>query len=86
MVIETVLIVTQDVKGLSSARQGKNISMFDRIRDQAKNFAFVCSPACAKRSLGGKLAKSECAKDFFSADRVKMDGAEMESRRAGFIS
>lgn len=51
-----------------------------------RNFAFVCSPACAKRSLGGKLAKSECAKDFFSADRVKMDGAEMESRRAGFIS
>lgn len=58
LVIETVLIVTQDVKGLSRARQGKNIyGCSIGFETKLRNFAFVCSPACAKRSLGGKLAK-----------------------------
>lgn len=49
LVIETVLIVTQDVKGLSRARQGKNISMFDRIRDQAKKFC-ICMFPCLRQT------------------------------------
>lgn len=47
LVIETVLIVTQDVKGLSRARQGK---MFDRIRDQAKKFC-ICMFPCLRQTL-----------------------------------
>ena len=50
LVIETVLIVTQDVKGLSRARQGKNISMFYRIRDQAKKFC-ICMFPCLRQTL-----------------------------------